>query len=155
MTRPRVLFLCTGNAARSQMAEAFLRPLAPDRFAAFSGGLDARGINPLSIAVMAERGIDISAQRSMSISVTCISATSSPSAIALSAPARRCPAWARACTGRFPTWLPQRARKRSAWRSFARSATRSGRASAHGSRTTVALQEAASDRAVLSEAPGE
>ena len=64
MAKPRVLFLCTGNAARSQMAEAFLRTLKPDRFEAFSAGLDAQGINPLAIAVMAECGIDISAQRS-------------------------------------------------------------------------------------------
>ena len=46
------------------MAEAFLRTQAPDRFEAFSGGLDAQGINPLVFAVMVERGIDISAQRS-------------------------------------------------------------------------------------------
>jgi arsenate reductase len=46
------------------MAEAFLRTLAPDRFEVFSAGLEARGVNPLAIAVMAERGIDISAQRS-------------------------------------------------------------------------------------------
>lgn len=67
MARPRVLFLCTGNTARSQMAEGLLRTLAPDRFEAFSAGLDAQGVNPLAIAVMAERDIDISGQRSKTL----------------------------------------------------------------------------------------
>lgn len=46
MGKPRVLFLCAGNSARSQMAEAFLRTLAPERFEAFSGGLKAHGVHP-------------------------------------------------------------------------------------------------------------
>ncbi len=61
---PRVLFLCTGNTARSQMAEAFLRVLAGDRYEAYSAGLEASGLHPMAVDVMAERGIDISEQRS-------------------------------------------------------------------------------------------
>ena len=68
MSKPRVLFLCTANTARSQMAEAFLRELAGDRYEAYSAGLEAHGINPLAVQVMDERGIDISGQRSKPLS---------------------------------------------------------------------------------------
>ena len=68
VSRPRVLFLCTGNAARSQMAEAFVRKLGGESFEAFSAGLEAHGIDPLAVTVMAERGIDISTQRSKPLS---------------------------------------------------------------------------------------
>jgi arsenate reductase len=64
----RVLFVCTGNSARSQMAEAVLRRDAGDRFEAFSGGVDPRPINPLTIRVLAEAGIDISDARSKPVS---------------------------------------------------------------------------------------
>jgi len=64
MVRTNVLFLCTGNAARSQMAEAFLRAYAGDRFNAYSAGLTPRGVHPLTVEVMREAGLDISAQRS-------------------------------------------------------------------------------------------
>ncbi|MGB8214029.1 MAG: arsenate reductase ArsC [Anaerolineales bacterium] len=67
MDKNRVLFLCTGNSARSQMAEAFLRKHASDRFEAFSAGLEPKEINPLTIQVMQEAGIDISGQRSKGI----------------------------------------------------------------------------------------
>ncbi|MEP6694572.1 MAG: arsenate reductase ArsC [Chloroflexota bacterium] len=60
----RVLFLCTHNSARSQMAEAFLSELGEGRFQAFSAGTEARGLHPLSIQAMAEVGIDISFQES-------------------------------------------------------------------------------------------
>jgi len=63
----RVLFLCTGNSARSQMAEAFLRKYAGDRFEAHSAGLDPKGVNPFTIQVMQEAGIDISNQTSKGI----------------------------------------------------------------------------------------
>jgi arsenate reductase (thioredoxin) len=62
--KPKVLFLCTGNSARSQMAEAFLRQLAGARFEALSAGTDPKGLNPFAVQVMREAGIDISAQRS-------------------------------------------------------------------------------------------
>jgi arsenate reductase len=58
--RMRVLFLCTHNSSRSQMAEGFLRALGGARYEAFSAGTQARGIHPLAIKAMAERGIDIS-----------------------------------------------------------------------------------------------
>ena len=55
----RVLFLCTHNSARSQMAEAFLRAAAGDRFEAGSAGTEKTSVNPLAIRVMAELGIDL------------------------------------------------------------------------------------------------
>ena len=67
MTKARVLFLCTGNSARSQMAEALLREKAGDRFVAYSAGLDPHEVNPLAHRVMSEIGIDISSQRAKSV----------------------------------------------------------------------------------------
>lgn len=62
--RQRVLFLCTGNSARSQMAEGWLRALADERFEVSSAGTAPRPeVHPLAIQVMAERGVDIAAQR--------------------------------------------------------------------------------------------
>jgi arsenate reductase (thioredoxin) len=65
--KTRVLFLCTGNSCRSQMAEGFLRVLAGDRFEAASAGIAPMRINPTAVRVMAEIGIDISEQRSKSV----------------------------------------------------------------------------------------
>jgi arsenate reductase len=67
MTKRRVLFVCTHNSARSQMAEAFLRFHAPDDFEAFSAGTEATAVRPEAIAVMAELGIDISGQQSKTV----------------------------------------------------------------------------------------
>jgi len=64
--KKRVLFLCTGNSARSQMAEGFLRHMAGDRFEVFSAGVKPTQVNPLAIKVMAEAGVDISKHRSKS-----------------------------------------------------------------------------------------
>ena len=64
--KKKVLFLCTGNSARSQMAEGFLRHFAGDKFEAFSAGVKPTQINPLAIKVMAEVGIDVSKHRSKS-----------------------------------------------------------------------------------------
>ena len=66
-TKERVLFLCTGNSCRSQMAEAALRELAGARFEAASAGTSPTRINPMAVRVMAEIGIDISEQRSKSV----------------------------------------------------------------------------------------
>jgi arsenate reductase len=65
--RSRVLFLCTHNSARSQMAEGLLRHLAGDRFEAASAGTEATGVRPLAIQAMAELGIDISQQQSKTL----------------------------------------------------------------------------------------
>jgi len=64
MPAPKVLFLCTGNSCRSQMAEGWLRHYAGGRAEVFSAGIRPAGLNPLAVAVMGESGIDISAQRS-------------------------------------------------------------------------------------------
>ena len=65
--KQRVLFLCTGNSARSQMAEGLLRDLASERMEVFSAGTAPRGLNSLAVQVMAEIGIDITHQRSKSV----------------------------------------------------------------------------------------
>lgn len=69
MSRQRVLFLCTGNSVRSQMAEAFLRKYARDIFEVHSAGLKPKGVNPLTVKVMHEVGIDISSQTSKDIEI--------------------------------------------------------------------------------------
>ncbi len=63
----RVLFVCTGNSARSQMAEAILRQRGGHRFEVASAGTDPRGVHPLTVRVLAEAGIDISGARSRSV----------------------------------------------------------------------------------------
>jgi arsenate reductase (thioredoxin) len=65
--RARVLFLCTHNSARSQMAEGMLRHLAGDRFEAMSAGTEATHVRPLAIRAMGEIGIDISRQESKTL----------------------------------------------------------------------------------------
>lgn len=60
----KVLFLCTGNACRSQMAEGWLKYLGGDRFEVYSAGIVAHGKNPRAITVMKEAGVDISDQQS-------------------------------------------------------------------------------------------
>ncbi len=59
MDKQRVLFLCTHNSARSQMAEGFLRSLAGDRFEVASAGTQATRVHPLAIRAMVEVGIDL------------------------------------------------------------------------------------------------
>lgn len=68
-TRPpvRVLFVCTGNSARSLMAEALLRQRGGDRFEVHSAGTEPKGVNPLTLRVLAEAGIDASWARSKSV----------------------------------------------------------------------------------------
>ena len=67
MSRISVLFLCTGNSARSQMAEAFLRHYGGEQFEAYSAGLEPKGIHPMTRKVMAEAGFDLDGQRSKDV----------------------------------------------------------------------------------------
>ena len=64
---PRVLFLCTGNSCRSQMAEGWARALHADRFAATSAGIETHGLNPYAVRAMAEAGVDISHHASKTV----------------------------------------------------------------------------------------
>jgi len=63
----RILFLCTHNSARSQMAEGLLRGLAGDRYEAFSAGTEATAVRPLAVRAMAELDIDIASQDSKTV----------------------------------------------------------------------------------------
>jgi arsenate reductase len=67
MNRMKILFLCTGNSCRSQMAEGFARALRGERIEAFSAGIEPHGLNPLAVRAMAEAGIDISSHRSKQV----------------------------------------------------------------------------------------
>ena len=67
MKKHKILFLCTGNSCRSQMAEGWARMLKKDAIEVFSAGIEKHGVNPLAVKVMAEAGVDISSQTSKSI----------------------------------------------------------------------------------------
>jgi arsenate reductase (thioredoxin) len=68
VSKIRVLFLCTGNSARSQMAEAFLRKHGGDRFEAYSAGIEPKEIHPFTRRVLAEAGIDMAGQYAKDLS---------------------------------------------------------------------------------------
>ena len=67
MIKPKVLFLCTGNSRRTQMAEGFLRSMAGDRFDVVSAGSEETPLDPDAVAVMREVGIDISGQETKAV----------------------------------------------------------------------------------------
>jgi len=67
MEKRRVLFVCSHNSARSQMAEAWLNHLGPDKWEAFSAGLEPGVLNPLAVEVMEEVGIDIAHNKTKSV----------------------------------------------------------------------------------------
>lgn len=69
MEKPRVLFLCSRNSARSQMAAAFLKKHAGDRFEVHSAGLEPSEVHPMTVQVMREAGIDISGERAKGVEV--------------------------------------------------------------------------------------
>src|SRR5438132_4665833 len=60
----KILFLCTGNSCRSQMAEGFARKLKGDQIEPYSAGIETHGLNPNAVKVMAEAGVDISQHKS-------------------------------------------------------------------------------------------
>ena len=63
----KILFLCTGNSCRSQMAEGWARYLKADSIEAFSAGIETHGLNPNAVKVMAEAGVDITRQKSQHV----------------------------------------------------------------------------------------
>ena len=65
--KTKILFLCTGNSCRSQMAEGWARQLKSETIEAYSAGIEKHGLNPLAVKVMAEAGVDISGQHSKTI----------------------------------------------------------------------------------------
>jgi arsenate reductase len=65
--KTKVLFLCTGNSCRSQMAEGWARKLKADYIEAYSAGIETHGLNPSAVRVMAEAGVDIAGQRSKNV----------------------------------------------------------------------------------------
>jgi arsenate reductase len=65
--KTKILFLCTGNSCRSQMAEGWARALKGDTIEAHSAGIEKHGLNPNAVKVMAEAGVDISAHRSKTV----------------------------------------------------------------------------------------
>jgi len=67
VAKTRILFLCTGNSCRSQMAEGWARHLKGDLIDAYSAGIETHGLNPLAVRVMAEAGVDISQHRSKNV----------------------------------------------------------------------------------------
>jgi arsenate reductase (thioredoxin) len=68
--KKRILFLCTGNSCRSQMAEGWMRYLHDEFFEVCSAGIESHGLNPLAVEVMLESGVDISAHNSSLLSET-------------------------------------------------------------------------------------
>jgi arsenate reductase (thioredoxin) len=64
MSKIKILFLCTGNSCRSQMAEGWARRLKADRIEPYSAGIEKHGMNPHAVKVMAEAGVDITSQYS-------------------------------------------------------------------------------------------
>lgn len=67
MTKPKILFLCTGNSCRSQMAEGWARHLKGDALEPYSAGIETHGLNPRAVQVMAEAGVDISSHHSKTL----------------------------------------------------------------------------------------
>jgi arsenate reductase len=108
----KVLFLCTHNSARSQMAEGLLRHLAGDRFEVLSAGTEATHVRPLAIRAMEEIGVDISGQESKTLD--CYLGEPFDYVITVCDDARSSPVPSAACTGRSLTLPPRRGQRRNA-----------------------------------------
>lgn len=67
MEKTKILFLCTGNSCRSQMAEGWARTLQGEHFDSYSAGIEAHGLNPRAVTVMQQAGVDISQQQSQTL----------------------------------------------------------------------------------------
>lgn len=67
MPKIKILFLCTGNSCRSQMAEGWARKLKGELVEAYSAGIETHGLNPVAVKIMAEAGVDISGHRSKNV----------------------------------------------------------------------------------------
>ena len=132
----RVLILCTGNSARSQMAEGLLRHDGGPEYEVFSAGTHPSHVRPEAIQVMREAGIDISGHRSNPLRSLPgnISIMSSPCVITPKRVARFFPPRPSGFTGASKTPRPYEARKSKGWPNSGASATNSGRAStsSHG-----------------------
>jgi hypothetical protein len=117
----RVLFLCTHNSSRSQMAEGLLHAYGGDRYAVFSAGTHPRGVHPIAIQVMREIGIDISeaaGYRAKSLEAFLGQPAMRPPKSVLSSPARDVRS-----IGVSPTQAPRQATRPSGWRLSARCET--------------------------------
>ena len=131
----KVLFLSSANSVRSQMAEAFLRALAGDAFEAYSVGSVPRALDPLAVAVMAERGIDIAGQRPKGLQEFIGRAQFDHVITVCDRDEKACPVFparGRASTGPSQTRRESREALTSAWPGSVSCATRSRRASATG-----------------------
>lgn len=98
---PQVLFLCTGNSARSQLAEALLRHHARGRLVALSAGTQPKGVHPLTLAVLQERGIETAGLRSKSLQEVLSSVTPDYLIVVCDHAERTCPAGVGAAGKRF------------------------------------------------------
>ena len=137
--RKRILFLCTGNSCRSQMAEGFLRHLYGDRFESLSAGAKPAGyVHPRAVTVMAECGIDISMQASKSIHDFVPPGGTPPDVVigVCSTADKNCPVFPANVERRqwpfddpFIRWVPMKSR----WLNFAASAMKSGTESSKSS----------------------
>ena len=123
---PKVYFLCTGNACRSQMAEGFAKKLLGRQWQVKSAGIEAHGLNSLAVKVMAEKGIDISQQQSKVLNEAELQ--QADLIVTLCGDARdRCPVTPlpfAACIGRWRIQQRRVVRKKRCWRFFAKSAIR-------------------------------
>jgi hypothetical protein len=121
-SKQRVIFICTHNSARSQMAEGLLRHLAGGRYEVFSAGTESKRVNPLAIKAMAEKGIDISHHTSDHIDkyMECNLTMSSPCVTTPKRPARTSPPTRRNGIGASKTRPQRREQKVKGSPSFAR-----------------------------------